>query len=375
MLLFLGLTSGWTESPDDDLLRTFTYKYQSPFSSEPQPPVEIHIRDGRYGGDIGSQTWNSAPLLSKKLCAAPWDFFAPMVSPEPSSKAHEQNNSISPLMPATPPPTRPVSPTPQQPFRILELGSGTGLTGLAAGLVLARLIKEARAMRPDLVLRPVQLILTDYLKPVLDNLSHNLSLNAQQLEVEGLDVSVELLDWRDVKGSNVHGQFDLILGTDLVYEVQHAGWAASVVDHYLSWPASNPSKSKLTNTLLPPTPADSRAPSPAPFDTSVESVYEPKFHLVLALRPTFRAESTAVHTAFNSSFGLPTNQDSSMPLPERKYMPSSEGPALDANHGETSGVEGRHNRHRLVTRACDTLIGISHGQGCGDYQYLIITRD
>lgn len=368
-----------TDQPDDDLLRVFTYPYVSPFAGTvSQPQVEIQIRDGRYGGDIGSQTWNSAPLLSKKLCAQPLEFFQPMFS----QKRLASLSSITPqTAAATPPPTRPTSPTPSssssspQPFRILELGSGTGLTGLTAGLVLARLIREARERQPDISLRPVQLILTDYLKPVLENLEHNLALNAEHMRADGLDVSVELLDWRDLNNSPVKGQFDLILGTDLVYEVQHADWAANVVDHFLA-AKDHQHAASTTKTAMPPTPADSRVPSPMPplsdpFDPA-DRPQEPIFHLVLALRPTFRAESTAVHTVFNSRFGLPTNKDSHMPLPERKYMPSSEGPALEV-HSDGGGVSAQHG-YTLLTRSCDTLVGVSHGQGCGDYQYLTIVR-
>lgn len=356
------MPSDGTESPDDDLLRIFYYPFNSPFpnQSDHHEAVRVSLRDGRSGGDIGCQTWNSAPLLSRRLCSQPLHFFHALFAGLNSSDA----SAVTPLPPlATPPPTRPTSPENTsadsvKPFRVLELGSGTGLTGITAGIVLARLIKEFQHPLP-----PVHLVLTDYLPPVLDNLRHNVSLNKDQLNVPGLTVEVELLDWRDLHSSKVKGAFDVVLGTDLVYEVQHADWAASVVEHFLApQPAGQLAPSK--SLASPPTPDDSRCPSPLPISPG-----PPTFHLVLALRPTFRAESLAVHRVFNSPFDIPHSNDSNLPLPARKYMPSSEKGFDKVQHHHHQRQGG------LVTHFCATWPGIAHGQGCGDYQYLAITHE
>lgn len=337
------------------------------------------IRDAA-ATDIGSQTWNSAPLLSRKIAQEPMSFFSPISHQQSVSQDASMKNQAVALQP-TPPPTRPATPSTAaraqalEPFRILELGSGTGLTGITAAVCLARLIREHRQAHPSSPLRPVQLVLTDYLPPVIDNLRHNVDINRDAIEMEGLDVQVELLDWRDLHSSNVKGSFELVLGTDLVYEIQHAWWAAKVVEHFLARPS--PTKPRPVNVLFPPTPADSRAASPtpeqvSPVASSEQRPQDPIFHLVLALRPTFLAESRAVHEAFNSPFEPPSSKDNHMALPHRKVMPSTEHPQGSvAPDGRPATEEARGN---LIVKSCETLVGISHGQGCGDYQYLTVAH-
>lgn len=343
--------------------------------------LQVLIRDAA-ATDIGSQTWNSAPLLSRKIAKEPMSFFSPILHQHYASQDVSTKDQAVALEP-TPPPTRPASPSagrdqPPQAFRILELGSGTGLTGITAAVCLARLIREHRQTHPSSPLRPVQLVLTDYLPPVIDNLRHNVDINRDAIEVDGLDVQVELLDWRDLHSSNVKGSFELVLGTDLVYEIQHAWWASKVVEHFLTLPStSQPTNGKPANVLFPPTPADSRAASPAPVQaaqagSSEQQPQEPVFHLVLALRPTFLAESRAVHEAFNSPFEPPYSKDNHMALPHRKVMPSTEHPQGSvAPDGRPATEEAKGN---LIVKSCETLVGISHGQGCGDYQYLVVAH-
>jgi hypothetical protein len=141
--------------------------------------------------------------------------------------------------------------------KILELGSGTGLVGLAATLF----------SNPN----GPKVILSDYHPNVLNSLRHNSSLNHLDSRCD-----VQLLDWRDVlerrrqrssssSGSNgcqhsvtdvpsigsgsllsaekkkagftqgipESDRMDLIVGAEVVYDQGHAELVAHVVDEYL----------------------------------------------------------------------------------------------------------------------------------------------
>lgn len=79
--------------------------------------------------------------------------------------------------------------------RVLELGSGTGVGGLAAAAAGA------------------QVVLTDGVKELLPLLRDNAAAN-------GVDASVQRLRWgedADIVAVAAHGPFDLICGSDLLY--------------------------------------------------------------------------------------------------------------------------------------------------------------
>ncbi|KAA8531882.1 hypothetical protein F0562_006401 [Nyssa sinensis] len=85
-------------------------------------------------------------------------------------------------------------------LRILELGSGTGLVGIAA----------AAALGADITV-------TD-LPHVLSNLQFNVDANADVLAQQGGTVNVAPLSWGDADHMETIGrEYDLILGSDVVY--------------------------------------------------------------------------------------------------------------------------------------------------------------
>ncbi|XP_047955894.1 protein N-lysine methyltransferase METTL21A-like [Salvia hispanica] len=91
-------------------------------------------------------------------------------------------------------------PSPNRPLRLLELGSGTGLVGIAAAAVLGAAVT-----------------VTD-LPHVLPNLQFNVDANAAALAPRGGHVRVAALSWGDeAQMEEVGTKFDVVLGSDVVY--------------------------------------------------------------------------------------------------------------------------------------------------------------
>ncbi|KAL6224640.1 hypothetical protein ACLB2K_003495 [Fragaria x ananassa] len=85
-------------------------------------------------------------------------------------------------------------------LKILELGSGTGLVGIAAAATLGACVT-----------------VTD-LPHVTDNLRYNVELNAAVLGGSGGSVSVAALRWGEAEDAEAIGrEFDLVLASDVVY--------------------------------------------------------------------------------------------------------------------------------------------------------------
>ncbi|KAJ1929369.1 hypothetical protein IWQ60_001232 [Tieghemiomyces parasiticus] len=145
--------------------------------------------------------------------------------------------------------------------RVLEIGAGTGLVGLACAVMGAK-----------------YLCTTDYLRPIVDNLTHNLELNgcekqvaraatldwswfdsSEQSGVTGLatkgggittTTTTTTTDNSDDDGDNGAGssarlqiqnrKFDMVVAADIIYELDHAPWLASLIRHYLQPDAEMP---------------------------------------------------------------------------------------------------------------------------------------
>ncbi|GAA5899681.1 uncharacterized protein JCM6883_005953 [Sporobolomyces salmoneus] len=202
----------------------------------------------------GHRTWGSAPILARRLALSPERYF-PLSS------------SSSPL-------------------RVLELGAGTGLVGLAALSTLSRLgLSNAVVTLSDGGESNVDEISTS---GVLDNLRRNVKNHVNQLGTSAVHAQVETLSWDDYNPQLDLGgkqendsrrivpeekRYDVILGADLVYESKQAESLWNAVAAHLRFP----SKSSSTSTQSPPA-----------------------LHLVIPLRPTHVNESIAVDTVFPS---------------------------------------------------------------------------
>lgn len=140
------------------------------------PTLELQIHEPTLTADnLGLKTWASSYLLSKRLPQLPLPRLGPGA-------------------------------------RVLELGAGTGLVGLAV------------AGTWD-----VAVVLTD-LPDIVPNLRRNVEANEG---VVGGRVEVAVLDWREGEGGGVEGKFGLVVAADPIYEPEHPGLVARMVGTWL----------------------------------------------------------------------------------------------------------------------------------------------
>lgn len=103
--------------------------------------------------------------------------------------------------------------------RILELGAGTGLVGIAAAALFS-----------------VHVHLTD-LPAILPNLQANTSKNAGLLSGDrGGEMSSGVLDWSDLPledGQNSLQRTEIILAADPLYSPLHPGWLVNTIGRFL----------------------------------------------------------------------------------------------------------------------------------------------
>ena len=137
-------------------------------------PTTIHIQQGSAGGH-GKDVWNGAPVLARFL---------------EGEQLHGR--------------------------RVLELGAGTGLTGIAAAALGAHVL------------------LTDIGKPLLELLRANCAANAESVRLAGGSMQVQALEWGDLDSielaqahlsgrSGADAPYDLIIGADVVYTAEATG--------------------------------------------------------------------------------------------------------------------------------------------------------
>ena len=122
---------------------------------------------------------------------------------------------------------------------ILELGSGLGLSGMAAAAAAATTgaPNELHTSEAEHKGRIVMTDLDD--KKILALLRKNVTLNLSALGTR-CSITVEPCDWAHVAKlkenatSCPRGSFDLVIGSALVYIPDHATACAETIDHYLS---------------------------------------------------------------------------------------------------------------------------------------------
>ena len=101
---------------------------------------------------------------------------------------------------------------------VIELGAGTGVPGLAA------LFYSTAA----------KVTLTDMFKLTMNNLRFNVASNLKASDTRSYeDVEVASLDWACLDPATA-GSFDVVLGSDLVYDDGAVALLIGVVDHLLS---------------------------------------------------------------------------------------------------------------------------------------------
>ncbi|GEM10829.1 glucose-inducible SAM-dependent methyltransferase [Rhodotorula toruloides] len=246
-----------------------------PHSAIPPADISLTVRDGTLvEASTGHRTWGAASLFSHRLASS--------------------SSSYLPFAPSN------------RSLRVLELGSGTGLVGLAAAKVLEALDVPARVVLSDGGDEP---------DTVLANLRENVEANFPPADSAASCVKVtsERLDWRDYLPSSPsiravshmrQERYDLLLGTDLAYERGQATLLHAAVAVLLRFPSSAPSRDE---------------PNPV-------------FWLTVALRPTHTAEIAEVDSLFPSS-----------------SISSSVNPALLRTH------DGK--LYRLVSTATEDVVG------------------
>ena len=191
----LSERSGRSAMPS--LSRTFKIPLPDSTGTEGRE-LEIDIYEPSLTGDnLGHKTWIASYLLAKRLpLLFPRHF--PSITVSDSLLRHNSSRIKD---------TRP---------KILELGAGTGLVGLAvSGLF------EADIHLTDLPL-------------ILPNLQYNIQQNASVVERTGSTITAGVLDWSKI--TTVQGEeekYDVILAADSLYAPEHSGWVVKTVGIYL----------------------------------------------------------------------------------------------------------------------------------------------
>lgn len=209
----------------------------------PLPPLSITIRSTTLlASSTGFRTWSSASILAAALAADPARFFPWLAKPGGTDVSRVKTGGL----------------------RVLELGAGTGLVGLAAAASLVA------ASSPSVTIDS-----TDFEAPVLDNLRHNVDGNPLPvISLDTVDRRVSRLDWREVAAAWTptssppqSERYDLLLAADVIYEPLHLTWLHPTISSLLRFPTAN----------SPP----------------------PSLWLLLPLRPTHSLETRAVARAFS----------------------------------------------------------------------------
>ena len=212
------------------------------FTSQNNPSltIDLDLTDAPLVNDdygtVGAQTWGGACVMAE------------MLVDDPSAFGLGSERIVS-------------CDSNKHPFRILELGAGTGLVGLVTS-------KVVHAIHSNYSDSPTpEIVLTDFHPIILENLTRNVESNTMlQSQVS---VNVERLDWEAFSKSeedaspNLSTPFDLIFGADIIYEAQHAVWIRDCLIKLLR-----------------------RNPSSA-------------FHLVIPLRKTHTQESETIEKVFS----------------------------------------------------------------------------
>ncbi|KAK4129461.1 hypothetical protein N657DRAFT_76172 [Parathielavia appendiculata] len=187
-----------------------------PFEDNGHGAFSLAIREPPLTGDsLGLKTWGSSYALARLLHELAFGPLAHLFVPGAMSTPDE----------------------------VLELGSGTGLLGLAAACVWK-----------------TRVVLTD-LPTIIPNLAHNASINREVVEAQGGRAEVARLTWGGAEGDidpmfRIPNRYQLIIVADPLYDDDHPALLTSAVDEQLALSADArvlimvPQRDETTKGLL-----------------------------------------------------------------------------------------------------------------------------
>lgn len=173
--------------------------FMVPTSSDESLTLTLH-EPSITADNLGMKTWVSSYLLSCRL--------------------HNLLDSAPKLVPSGPTDLSVASTQPNKLLRALELGSGTGLVGLAFA-----------ALRG----KSASIHLTD-LPGIVPNLTHNTALNVELLSSTKATVTTGVLDWSVTPSSlpSPKERYDVILAADPLYSPEHPRLLTQTINSWLS---------------------------------------------------------------------------------------------------------------------------------------------
>ncbi|KAI9839408.1 MAG: hypothetical protein M1837_002095 [Sclerophora amabilis] len=183
------------------LTRTFQIPVTATGKEEETIPIHLH-EPSLISDNLGLKTWAASYLLAKRLASLSSSLPSSHHPPPQQQQQHQQD--------ARPPP-RP---------RVLELGAGTGLVGIAAAAVWGAAVH-----------------LTD-LPAIEPNLAANVNANRETIERRGGGgATTGVLDWSDQDGSprsdNEEERYPVILAADPLYSPEHPRMLAQTIVAWL----------------------------------------------------------------------------------------------------------------------------------------------
>ncbi|KAK8029933.1 Protein-lysine N-methyltransferase EFM2 [Apiospora rasikravindrae] len=188
------------EHEDEGIVRDFAFTLRSsapsPVTGSYENGISVRLLDGPLAHAdhtaVGLQSFAASIILPELMCASPARF------------------GLEDLAKKDAP-------------RIVELGAGTGLVGLAMGHMLPHLG----------VPQPTPLIATDFHPVVLDNLRANIASNFPGVENPPVDACH--LDWSaPSRAPPLDLPADMLVATDVIYAPEHAVWLRDCASQLLA---------------------------------------------------------------------------------------------------------------------------------------------